>query len=132
MAAGRTVPCLAVLFVCTLLLHSRDVHALECYVCDASSTSCGDPFKSSGAPTCTAQTGEVCWKTKGDNVVLRSCSAMPPGAKMGCESARAEGHSLNVCVCDTDLCNSTPPTALATFTFISVCALSTLVYVSLF
>jgi len=137
MAAGRTVLCLVVLFVCTLLLHSRDVDALQCYQCGAlgkvSSDSCGDPFKKSGVPTCTAGAGQVCLKTKADDVVLtRACSPMLPGMKIGCQDGQGGGHSGHICLCDTELCNSTPPTALATFTFISVCALSTLVYVSLF
>jgi hypothetical protein len=133
MAAGRTVLCLVVLFVCTLLLHSRDVHALKCYQCDTTSDACGDPFKTAGVPTCPAGTGDVCLKIKADDVVLmRACAPMPPEAQIGCQDGQAQGHSGHLCICDTDLCNSTPPTTLATFTFISVCALSTLVYVSFF
>jgi len=148
MAAGRTVLCLVVLFVCTLLLHSGDVDALQCYQCATTNApssvlqllpvpvlltaSCGHP-STPGVPTCTAGTGQYCLTLTGDNAVTRFCGQPSQyGLTMGCQAGNLVGISGTGCACNTDLCNSTPPTTLATFTFISVCALSTLVYVSLF
>jgi len=134
MTSGRTVFSL-VLLVCTLLLHTRDVHSLQCYMCGTGSvttTPCNDPFDPAGIENCTAGTNGFCIKSKvNDAVLLRNCEPQL-AQKNGCTHAAAAGQSADLCYCNTDFCNSAPSVTLPTFTFFSACALIIFIYAYLF
>ncbi|KAH3798754.1 U-scoloptoxin(05)-Cw1a-like [Dreissena polymorpha] len=82
--------------------------AIRCYECSYSDGNCADEFSSSGFTP--ADNCEVCSKVKGEmngnQFVTRSCET--ESSSTGCTSGTYQEVDVDICICNTDLCNSAP------------------------